>query len=372
VNGKIADTLNDVIEMNDRLVKELERVSRVVGREGKITQRAAPPVADGAWVSLIESVNTLIDDLAQPTTEMARVMGAVANGDLSQTMALEVDGRPLKGEFLRLVKLVNAMVTQLGSFASEVTRMMREVGADSSGDYGEIIEIADDRNDILPGDRVALIVEDDALFAQILLDLAHERGFKGVVAAQGDAALRLARRHRPDAITLDIRLPDRDGWTVLDRLKHDPKTSHIPVHVITADDREYQPRKLGALTSLQKPVTREQLKGAFPLSEAPQYTSNYLRSGGRKFFSEFQYGIAGARPRVDLRQPGRVRRRRHERARIVEALAARGFLRAAGRKTPYLPKGLVTPHPKARAFLPRLPERGDQWKITRIRSTSCL
>ncbi len=130
VNGKIADTLNDVIEINDRLVKELERISHVVGREGKITQRAAPPVAQGAWVSLIESVNTLIDDLAQPTTEMARVIGAVANGDLSQTMAPEVDGRPQKGEFLRVVKLVNAMVTQLGSFASEVTRVAREVGTD--------------------------------------------------------------------------------------------------------------------------------------------------------------------------------------------------------------------------------------------------
>src|SRR5262245_64983562 len=130
VNGKIADTLNDVIEINDRLVKELERVCRVVGREGKIAQRAAPPVANGSWVSLIESVNTLIDDLVQPTTEMSRVIGAVANGDLSQTMALEVDGRPLKGEFLRVVKLVNAMVTQLGSFASEVTRVTREVGTE--------------------------------------------------------------------------------------------------------------------------------------------------------------------------------------------------------------------------------------------------
>jgi HAMP domain-containing protein/CheY-like chemotaxis protein/GAF domain-containing protein len=130
VSGKIADTINDVIEMNERLVKELERVSRVVGREGRITQRAVPPVADGAWVSLIESVNTLIDDMAQPTNEMARVIGAVANGDLSQTMALEVDNRPLRGEFLRVVKLVNAMVMQLGSFASEVTRVAREVGTD--------------------------------------------------------------------------------------------------------------------------------------------------------------------------------------------------------------------------------------------------
>jgi len=133
----------------------------------------------------------------------------------------------------------------------------------SSGDYGEIIEVADDRNNIKPGDRVALIVEDDSPFAQVLLDIAHDRGFKGVVASQGAAALWLAHRYKPDAITLDIRLPDRDGWTVLDRLKHDPKTSHIPVHVITADDREIQPRRLGALTYLRKPVTREHLVEAF-------------------------------------------------------------------------------------------------------------
>jgi len=130
IPGKIADTLNEVIGRNDRLTKELERVSRVVGKEGKITQRAALPAADGSWSSLLESVNTLIDDMARPTTEMARVIGAVANGDLSQTMALEVDGRPLRGEFLRSVKLVNAMVGQLGSFASEVTRVAREVGTE--------------------------------------------------------------------------------------------------------------------------------------------------------------------------------------------------------------------------------------------------
>src|SRR5215475_11296123 len=129
-SGKIADTLNDVIDINDRLAKEMERVSRVVGRDGKIAQRAIPPVPQGSWVDLIESVNTLIDDLVQPTTEMSRVIGAAATGDLSQMMALEVDGRPLKGEFLRMVKLVNAMVTQLGSFAAEVTRVTREVGTE--------------------------------------------------------------------------------------------------------------------------------------------------------------------------------------------------------------------------------------------------
>jgi hypothetical protein len=128
--GKIADTLNAVIEINQRMAKELERVSRVVGKEGKIMQRASMPMAAGAWGSMIESVNALVDDMARPTADMARVIGAVANGDLSQTMTYEVDGRPLKGEFLRSVKLVNAMVDQLGSFASEVTRVAREVGTE--------------------------------------------------------------------------------------------------------------------------------------------------------------------------------------------------------------------------------------------------
>jgi HAMP domain-containing protein/CheY-like chemotaxis protein/signal transduction histidine kinase len=128
--GKIADTLNDIMEMNDQTVKELERVSRVVGRDGKITQRAALPGATGAWTEVVDSVNMLIDDMARPTNEITRVIGAVANGDLSQRMALDVEGRPLKGEFLRSVKIVNSMVDQLGSFASEVTRVAREVGTE--------------------------------------------------------------------------------------------------------------------------------------------------------------------------------------------------------------------------------------------------
>ena len=128
--GKIADTLNEIIELNEQTAKELERVSRVVGREGKITQRATIPAAGGSWVSLVDSINELIDDMARPTSEMARVIGAVANGDLSQRMALDVEGRPLKGEFLRSVKIVNSMVDQLGSFASEVTRVAREVGTE--------------------------------------------------------------------------------------------------------------------------------------------------------------------------------------------------------------------------------------------------
>ena len=124
-------------------------------------------------------------------------------------------------------------------------------------------EIADDRHSIQTGERVVLIVEDDLNFSQILLDLAREKGFKGIVATRGDAALELARRFKPDGITLDIKLPDRDGWTVLDRLKHDPLTSHIPVHTITGEEERQRALKLGAFTHLQKPVSREDLANAF-------------------------------------------------------------------------------------------------------------
>jgi HAMP domain-containing protein/CheY-like chemotaxis protein len=128
--GKICDTLNTAIERNERLVKELERLSNVVGKAGNVKQRAQLPAAEGAWATAVESVNTLVSDLVQPTTEVARVIGAVAKGDLTQTMSLEIDDRPLTGEFLRTAKVVNTMVAQLGTFSSEVTRVAREVGTE--------------------------------------------------------------------------------------------------------------------------------------------------------------------------------------------------------------------------------------------------
>ncbi|WP_026099039.1 HAMP domain-containing protein [Kamptonema formosum] len=130
IAGKIADTLNEVIELNERMAKELERISTVVGKEGKITQRATLGSAGGEWEACIDYVNTLIADLVQPTAETARVIRAVANGDLSQRMTTEIEGRPLKGEFLQTSQIVNTMVEQLGSFASEVTRVAREVGSE--------------------------------------------------------------------------------------------------------------------------------------------------------------------------------------------------------------------------------------------------
>ncbi len=130
VSGRVADAFNDVVEKNERMAQELARLSRVVGKEGKLGKRGSLGDVTGFWRDSIDSVNVLIDDLVHPTSETARVIGAVAQGDLSQTMALEVDSQPLQGEFLRTAKTVNKMVDQLGSFAAEVTRVAREVGTE--------------------------------------------------------------------------------------------------------------------------------------------------------------------------------------------------------------------------------------------------
>ncbi|WP_257453940.1 hybrid sensor histidine kinase/response regulator [Archangium lipolyticum] len=128
--GKLYDTLNEIIALNEAMAHEFERISQVVGREGRISQRITVNGASGGWLASVDAMNSLITDLAQPTTEVARVIGAVAKGDLAQTMALEVEGRPLKGEFLRTAQVVNSTVAQLSSFASEVTRVAREVGTE--------------------------------------------------------------------------------------------------------------------------------------------------------------------------------------------------------------------------------------------------
>ncbi len=128
--GKVADAFNEVVEMMERRTDELKRISKVVGKEGRITVRVEVGHVTGSWAEQVDSVNNLIECLVHPTRETARVIGAVAKGDLSQTMALEIGGRKLEGEFLRTAKTVNTMVDQLGAFASEVTRVAREVGTE--------------------------------------------------------------------------------------------------------------------------------------------------------------------------------------------------------------------------------------------------
>jgi HAMP domain-containing protein/CheY-like chemotaxis protein/signal transduction histidine kinase len=121
----------------------------------------------------------------------------------------------------------------------------------------------DDRDDMEPGDRAVLIIENDASFSKVLLEMAREKGFKGLVALDGEAGLKLAHAFEPDAITLDIDMPGMDGWAVLDRLKHHPQTRHIPVHIITGMHERQQGLKSGALAYLEKPVTKEALDESF-------------------------------------------------------------------------------------------------------------
>ncbi len=130
VAGKVADAFNQIVAFNQRLTAEVARVSRAVGKGGKLRQRLNVAGASGEWANKVESINTLIDDLVWPTTEVTRTITAVAKGDLTQPITLEVEGRPLEGEFLRSAKIVNKMIDQLGVFTSEVTRVAREVGTE--------------------------------------------------------------------------------------------------------------------------------------------------------------------------------------------------------------------------------------------------
>jgi HAMP domain-containing protein/CheY-like chemotaxis protein/signal transduction histidine kinase len=130
VKGKIADTFNDIIAANERMALELKRVGQAVGKEGRTRERTRFQQSRGSWGEMEVSVNTLVEDLLRPTTEMTRAIAAVAQGNLTQTVRLDVAGRPLEGEFLRSATIVNTMIQQLGVFTAEVTRVAREVGTD--------------------------------------------------------------------------------------------------------------------------------------------------------------------------------------------------------------------------------------------------
>ena len=128
--GKIGDVFNDIVASNERMAQQLERVGQVVGREGKTKHRVKFGHSSGAWGEMELSVNSLIDDLLWPTKEVTTAIAAVAQGDLLKTVRTEVDGRPLKGEFLEAASIVNTMIKQLSVFTSEVTRVAREVGTE--------------------------------------------------------------------------------------------------------------------------------------------------------------------------------------------------------------------------------------------------
>src|SRR4030088_2373049 len=142
LGGKTADPFNEIVAANERMAKQLEHVGQVVGREGKTRQRVKLGVSEGAWGEMEDSVNTLIEDLLWPTNAVTDAITAVARGDLLQTVRLDVDGRPLQGEFLRLATIVNRMIEQLSVFTSEVTRVAREVGTDGKlGGQAQVREV---------------------------------------------------------------------------------------------------------------------------------------------------------------------------------------------------------------------------------------
>ena len=143
VLGKIADTFNEIVAANERMAQQLDRVETVVGREGSTRQRVKLALTNGAWGEMESSVNSLIDDLLWPTTEVTRAIAAVAQGDLTQSVRLDANGRPLQGEFMRSATIVNTMIMQLKVFTSEVTRVAREVGTEGKlGGQAQVREVA--------------------------------------------------------------------------------------------------------------------------------------------------------------------------------------------------------------------------------------
>jgi len=128
LQGKLADTFNEIVAANRRLANDLAKVSMQVGGQGQTRARVASANRQGQWAEMEDSVNDLIRDMARPVETMTEAMSAVAKGDLTKTVPLETDGRPLQGEFLRAANIVNRMLEQMSEFSSEVTRVALEVG----------------------------------------------------------------------------------------------------------------------------------------------------------------------------------------------------------------------------------------------------
>src|SRR5579872_2353098 len=142
IAGRVADAFNDIVAANERMAQQLEQVGQVVGRQGQTKTRVRFGLSNGAWGDMEQSVNTLIDDPLWPTTQVTSTISAFAKGDLLQTMPLDVDGRPLQGEFLKAATIVNTMIKQLSVFTSEVTRVAREVGTDGKlGGQAQVVEV---------------------------------------------------------------------------------------------------------------------------------------------------------------------------------------------------------------------------------------
>ncbi|MCC3376733.1 response regulator [Cohnella sp. REN36] len=176
------------------------------------------------------------------------------------TFTLYLPALPENGEYGEYV--AQAAATREAALPAPAEPVLAPALALDDPELLKASEIEDDRDRLEEGDQTLLIVEDDAHFAKIMLDMARERGFKGLVALRGDKGLALAKAYKPAAIMLDIQLPVVDGWTVLERLKQDAELRHIPVHVISVVDEPQQGLTMGAMAYLQKPVSKETIDKA--------------------------------------------------------------------------------------------------------------
>jgi signal transduction histidine kinase/HAMP domain-containing protein/CheY-like chemotaxis protein len=181
--AEVARAFNELLDRNDRMSREISRVGKIIGREGRMTERFSLAEADGEWARSVDSLNALIDDLVRPTTEVARVIVAVAEGDLTQKMALKIGGQPVKGEFLRIGTTVNTMVEQLRSFAAEVTRVAREVGTEGKlGGQAEVAGVSGTWRDL---------TENVNLMAANLTDQVRNIAQVTTAVAQGDLSQKI-------------------------------------------------------------------------------------------------------------------------------------------------------------------------------------
>ncbi|HEY1487217.1 MAG TPA: HAMP domain-containing protein, partial [Micromonosporaceae bacterium] len=190
--GAVVDAFNEVAAQQERQVQNLTKIGRVVGREGRLTERLDEEGFDGAWAEGVRTVNALIDDLGRPTTEIARVIAAVAEGDLSQHMVNEIEGRPLRGEFLQIGRTVNTMVDQLSSFADEVTRVARDVGTEGKlGGQADVRGVSGTWRDLTANVNLmaANLTNQVRSISQVTTAIAHgDLSQKITVSAKGEVA----------------------------------------------------------------------------------------------------------------------------------------------------------------------------------------
>ena len=251
-DNEIAMLFNEVVGFNQQITEEFERLSKVVGKEGKIGHRAKVRGATGGWDTKLKAVNDLIDDMVQPITEVARVIGSVAKGDLSQSMTVEIDGRPLRGDFLRIGKVVNTMVEQLASFTSEVTRVAREVGTEGKlGGQANVKGVAGTWKDLT--DNVNLMAANLTGQVRNIADVT-------TAVARGDSAIAALNDtgRSYDLLLTDFAMPGRNGVETIRSARETRPDLRAVLMTGYADDESVASMR-DAIAVLRKPIDLREL-----------------------------------------------------------------------------------------------------------------